>query len=102
MASKEGNIVNDGRELSLSPTKKNSLNTNPGVIKFLEQKNPQNLIRHRRSDANNQLQDTFTQINVPGDGSCLFWATTLDYLIPVKDNDAEFLRRFKKLFGEGE
>jgi hypothetical protein len=37
-------------------------------------------------------------VNVPGDGSCLFWAVTLAFLFPVRDDSAEFERRFEKLF----
>ena len=37
-------------------------------------------------------------VNVPGDGSCLFWAITLALLFPARSNLAEFERRFKKLF----
>jgi hypothetical protein len=61
--------------------------------------------------ASNQIQDpknaTSTNaktipirksVNVPGDGSCLFWAVTLAFLFPVRDDLAEFERRFEKLF----
>lgn len=41
----------------------------------------------------------YKAINVPGDGSCLFWSVALAYLTPVKD-DVGFSKRFKKLFGE--
>jgi hypothetical protein len=37
-------------------------------------------------------------VNVPGDGSCLFWAVTLAFLFPVRHDSAEFERRFQKLF----
>ncbi|KHO02170.1 hypothetical protein JS61_08070 (plasmid) [Rickettsia felis] len=41
-------------------------------------------------------------VDVAGDGSCLFWATALAYLIPIEDNSAVFAERFKRLFGEEE
>ncbi len=47
----------------------------------------------------NESQNTW-EIDVPGDGSCLFWAVALAYLIPVKDNEFRFQKRFKKLFGK--
>jgi hypothetical protein len=37
-------------------------------------------------------------VNVPKDGSCLFWAVTLAFLFPVRNDLAEFKGRFKKLF----
>jgi hypothetical protein len=37
-------------------------------------------------------------VNVPPDGSCLFWAVTLAFLFPVRHDSAEFERRFQKLF----
>lgn len=41
----------------------------------------------------------FTRINVLGDGNCLFWAVTLAYLTPVRDNNDIFQERFERLFG---
>jgi len=102
---KKENIVNDNKKLSLSSATKNKFNTDAEVAEFLEQENPQNLIRYRRSNGdNNQPPSTFVPINVPGDGSCLFWATTLAYLLPVEDDaDADvFSERFERLFGEEE
>lgn len=100
---KEGNIVNDNKELSLNPTTKNNLNNDLEVAESPTQKNPQNLIRYRRSNGdNNQPPSTFVPVDVPGDGSCLFWATTLAYLIPVEGDSAVFAERFKRLFGEEE
>lgn len=97
---KEGNIVNDNRKSSLNPTTKNNLNADLEFTESPTQKNPQNLIRHRRSNGNNQLQNTFVPVDVPGDGSCLFWATSLAYLIPIEDDSAVFAERFKRLFGK--
>jgi hypothetical protein len=37
-------------------------------------------------------------VNVPGDGSCLFWAIILAFLFPVQDDFIDFPRRLKKLF----
>jgi hypothetical protein len=39
-------------------------------------------------------------VNIPPDGSCQFWAFVLAYLIPVKDDQENFERRFKNLFDE--
>lgn len=99
---KEGNSVNDNKELSLNPTTKNNLNDDLEFAKSPTQKNPQNLIRYRRANGNNQPPTTFVPVDVPGDGSCLFWATTLAYLIPVEDNSVVFAERFKRLFGAEE
>ncbi|MFP3012142.1 MAG: OTU domain-containing protein, partial [Rickettsia sp.] len=100
---KERNIVNDNRESSLNSTTKNNLNNDLEVAESPTQKNPQNLIRYRRSNGdNNQPPSTFVPVDVPGDGSCLFWATALAYLIPVEDNSVAFAESFKRLFGEEE
>ncbi|OAM03091.1 OTU domain-containing protein [Wolbachia endosymbiont of Dactylopius coccus] len=48
------------------------------------------------------LGESFTKIDVPADGSCLFWAVALAYLTPVKNNDALFRQRYEALFGNGE
>ncbi|GFR11649.1 phosphocholine transferase AnkX [Trichonephila clavata] len=37
-------------------------------------------------------------IDVPADGSCLFWSTALAYLIPVKDDNDAFQQRYTTLF----
>ncbi|WP_410542226.1 tetratricopeptide repeat protein [Wolbachia endosymbiont of Tetranychus urticae] len=47
----------------------------------------------------NDDQKNIRWVDVPGDGSCLFWSTALAYLIPVKDNDNLFAERYQKLFG---
>ncbi|OJH31450.1 OTU-like cysteine protease [Wolbachia endosymbiont of Armadillidium vulgare] len=44
-------------------------------------------------------EESFRRINVPGDSSCLFWAITLAYLIPVKCSNDAFRERFERLFG---
>lgn len=44
-------------------------------------------------------EELFVRVNVAGDGSCLFWATTLAYLIPVRCSDSLFQQRCEKLFG---
>ncbi len=36
------------------------------------------------------------EIDVAGDGSCLFWAVTLAYLIPIKDDDYVFKKKIRK------
>lgn len=41
---------------------------------------------------------SYEEIDVPGDGSCLFWSVALAYLTPVKFDDYAFHERFKKLF----
>ncbi|MFT4314761.1 MAG: ankyrin repeat domain-containing protein [Wolbachia pipientis] len=38
------------------------------------------------------------EVNVPGDGSCLFWSVALAYLTPVKFDSDTFCERFKELF----
>nr|WP_253308677.1 ankyrin repeat domain-containing protein [Rickettsia endosymbiont of Ceutorhynchus assimilis] len=48
---------------------------------------------------NGQLLSKYRKIDVPGDNSCLFWAVTLAYLTPVKDDHNVFKTRFQKLFG---
>ncbi|AGJ99301.1 Ankyrin repeat domain protein [Wolbachia endosymbiont of Drosophila simulans wNo] len=44
---------------------------------------------------------SYKRIDVPGDGSCLFWSAALAYLTPVKFDNNEFCKRFYKLFGDG-
>ncbi len=41
------------------------------------------------------------ELDVPSDGSCLFWAAALSYLLPVL-NKPEFHERYRNLFGEEE
>lgn len=47
-------------------------------------------------------EKSFTKIDVPADGSCLFWAVTLAYLTPVKNDNALFQQRYETLFGREE
>ncbi|WP_425386495.1 OTU domain-containing protein [Wolbachia endosymbiont (group A) of Barypeithes pellucidus] len=58
--------------------------------------------RYRRSDVDSESESRFKRIDVPGDGSCLFWSVTMAYLIPVRNDDALFRQRYKALFGNGE
>jgi hypothetical protein len=37
-------------------------------------------------------------VNIPKDGSCLFWAITLAFLTPVRNDSTEFILRLEKLF----
>ncbi|MFP3019895.1 MAG: OTU domain-containing protein [Wolbachia sp.] len=55
--------------------------------------------RYRRSDDD---RSRFIKVDVPGDGSCLFWSVTMAYLIPVRNDDALFSQRYEALFGNGE
>ncbi|WP_264731176.1 OTU domain-containing protein [Wolbachia endosymbiont (group A) of Sphaerophoria taeniata] len=55
--------------------------------------------RYRRSDSNSESESRFKRIDVPGDGSCLFWSVTMAYLIPVRNDDALFRQRYEVLFG---
>ncbi|QUI60445.1 ankyrin repeat domain-containing protein [Wolbachia endosymbiont of Spodoptera picta] len=41
---------------------------------------------------------SYEEVDVPGDGSCLFWSVALAYLTPVKFDDYAFHERFKELF----
>ncbi|WP_353287622.1 OTU domain-containing protein [Wolbachia endosymbiont (group B) of Gerris lacustris] len=71
-----------------------------GKIQYIEQaKEFSQFKRYRRSDANSESESRFKRINVPGDGSCLFWSVTMAYLIPVRNGDALFRQRYKALFG---
>jgi len=36
-------------------------------------------------------------VNIPGDGSCLFWSVALAYLTPVKNKPDSFKKRYEKL-----
>ncbi|MGL9717768.1 MAG: hypothetical protein ACR5K9_03610, partial [Wolbachia sp.] len=58
--------------------------------------------RYRRSDVDSASESRFIQINVPSDGSCLFWAVTLAYLTPIRNNNALFRQRYEALFGNEE
>lgn len=40
----------------------------------------------------------YKEVDVPGDGNCLFWSVALAYLTPVKFDDGAFRERFQKLF----
>lgn len=55
--------------------------------------------RYRRSDVDSESESRFKRIDVPGDGSCLFWSVTMAYLIPVRNDDALFRQRYEALFG---
>ncbi|WP_241654121.1 ankyrin repeat domain-containing protein [Wolbachia endosymbiont of Laodelphax striatellus] len=44
---------------------------------------------------------SYKRIDVPGDGSCLFWSVALAYLTPVKFDNNKFCKRFYQLFGDG-
>ncbi len=50
-----------------------------------------------KDDVNEQYT---VSVNIPRDGSCLFWAVTLAFLTPVLDNRVLFNKRLKKLFPE--
>ncbi|WP_264375514.1 ankyrin repeat domain-containing protein [Wolbachia endosymbiont (group B) of Sphaerophoria taeniata] len=41
---------------------------------------------------------SYEEVDIPGDGSCLFWSVALAYLTPVKFDDYAFHERFKELF----
>ncbi|WP_341811544.1 ankyrin repeat domain-containing protein [Wolbachia endosymbiont (group A) of Oxytorus armatus] len=55
--------------------------------------------RYRRSDVDSESGSRIKRIDVPGDGSCLFWSVTMAYLIPVRNDDALFRQRYEVLFG---
>ncbi|WP_264328502.1 ankyrin repeat domain-containing protein [Wolbachia endosymbiont (group A) of Andrena hattorfiana] len=57
------------------------------------------LKRYRRSDVDSESGSRIKRIDVPGDGSCLFWSVTMAYLIPVRNDDALFRQRYEVLFG---
>ncbi|BET30009.1 hypothetical protein wCauBTS_06160 [Wolbachia pipientis] len=48
----------------------------------------------------NSSQDNMKSFTAPGDGSCFFWSVALAYLIPVKDDEQSFSRRYRNLFGD--
>ncbi|RDD34512.1 Phosphocholine transferase AnkX [Wolbachia endosymbiont of Cylisticus convexus] len=67
-------------------------------IQYIEQvKEFPQFKRYRRSDS--ESESRFKRIDVPGDGSCLFWSVTMAYLIPARDNDDLFRQRYEALFG---
>ncbi|WP_265027948.1 ankyrin repeat domain-containing protein [Wolbachia endosymbiont (group A) of Calamotropha paludella] len=71
-----------------------------GEIQYIEQaKEFSQFKRYRRSDANSESESRFERIDVPGDGSCLFWSVTMAYLIPVRNDDALFRQKYEVLFG---
>ncbi|UJQ21742.1 PD-(D/E)XK nuclease domain-containing protein [Wolbachia endosymbiont of Delia radicum] len=60
-------------------------------------------MKRKRSVSKKQpSQNPPAQFDVPADGSCLFWATTLAHLIPVKDDEDDFKQRYMDLFGDRE
>ncbi len=72
-------------------------------IQYVEQvkKIPQ-FKRHRRSDSGSENGIQFRKVDVPGDGSCLFWSVTMAYLVPVRNDDDLFRQRYEALFGNEE
>ncbi|WP_353278997.1 hypothetical protein [Wolbachia endosymbiont (group B) of Longitarsus flavicornis] len=59
-----------------------------GKIQYIEQaKEFSQLKRYRRSDVDSESGSQVKRIDVPGDGSCLFWSVTMAYLIPVRNDD---------------
>ena len=49
--------------------------------------------KNAKMDENSEIS-----VNIPPDGHCLFWAVTMAFLFPIKDNTDEFRDRIKKLF----
>ncbi len=69
-------------------------------IQYIEQaKEFYQLKRYRRSHVDSESGSQVKRIDVPGDGSCLFWSVTMAYLIPVRNDDALFRQRYEVLFG---
>ncbi|MFP3018735.1 MAG: OTU domain-containing protein, partial [Candidatus Tisiphia sp.] len=69
-------------------------------IQYIEQaKEFPQFKRYRRSDVDSESESRFKRIDVPGDGSCLFWSITMAYLIPVRNDNALFRQRYEVLFG---
>ncbi|WP_264954025.1 ankyrin repeat domain-containing protein [Wolbachia endosymbiont (group A) of Endotricha flammealis] len=69
-------------------------------IQYIEQAREfSQLKRYRRSDVDSESGSRIKRIDVPGDGSCLFWSVTMAYLIPVRNDDALFRQRYEVLFG---
>ncbi|WP_264336646.1 OTU domain-containing protein [Wolbachia endosymbiont (group B) of Chorthippus brunneus] len=69
-------------------------------IQYIEQAREfSQLKRYRRSDVDSESGSQIKRIDVPGDGSCLFWSVTMAYLIPVRNDDALFRQRYEVLFG---
>ncbi|WP_338406602.1 hypothetical protein [Wolbachia endosymbiont (group A) of Longitarsus flavicornis] len=53
-----------------------------GEIQYIEQaKEFPQFKRYRRSDVDSESESRFKRIDVPGDGSCLFWSITLLILV---------------------
>ncbi|BET30838.1 MAG: ankyrin repeat domain-containing protein [Wolbachia endosymbiont of Ephestia elutella] len=69
-------------------------------VQYIEQAREfSQLKRYRRSDVDSESGSQIKRIDVPGDGSCLFWSVTMAYLIPVRNDDALFRQRYEVLFG---
>ncbi|WP_425385308.1 OTU domain-containing protein [Wolbachia endosymbiont (group B) of Schoenobius gigantella] len=70
------------------------------LVQYIEQAREfSQLKRYRRSDVDSESGSQVKRIDVPGDGSCLFWSVTMAYLIPVRNDDALFRQRYEVLFG---
>ncbi|WP_386086931.1 hypothetical protein [Wolbachia endosymbiont (group A) of Norellia spinipes] len=60
-------------------------------VQYIEQAREfSQLKRYRRSDVDSESGSQIKRIDVPGEGSCLFWSVTMAYLIPVRNDDALF------------
>jgi hypothetical protein len=94
------NELNVG-ETSNSP---NTLNDNKSVASSSINNANENNASNQNKDpthvasTNAKANPIRKSVNVPPDGSCLFWAVTLAFLFPVRHDSAEFERRFEKLF----
>jgi hypothetical protein len=83
------NTLNDNKSVASSPSITNANENNASN----QNKDPTNVTS--TSAETNPIRKS---VNVPGDGSCLFWAVSLAFLFPVRHDSAEFERRFEKLF----
>jgi hypothetical protein len=84
-------------ETSNSPE---SLNDNKSSINNANENNASNQNKDPThvASTNAKIIPIRKSVNIPGDGSCLYWAVTLAFLFPVRDDSAEFERRFEKLW----
>ncbi len=102
------NVIDANNNNNNTPLHYTVKNNNEEIVKLLLQRGAKVNIRNDKGETplnlagvnQNLIQILIKSTNAPADGNCVFWAVTLAYSTPVKDNDNLFQERFKKLFSQ--